>query len=317
VRRDSSLRRRGRGLVGRIVLSHVEKKRGRSRSTRRRIGISVFGCGASGDVIGFYIGGEWAGGQARVSASGEGAGAAGRDRRGKPDTGKRIPDRTGQRESGLSGRPGEKQARRDRRAGVGPSGAGRGRRWMGFCTNTLGAWRTSMRGRRCGSMRRRRNRPGRCFRLFAPTDMVWAGDVQHSIAKRGTWRRHARNGRRRWRRIFGRPRNGSKAHELPGPPRLCQCVQGRRQKERSAIVAYRFILGRWRWWRGRGFWWWSMIGSRSMTRGALLRWLREKAGLRMRAIVFTGGKSLHGWFDFPRELRDLARLRLMLLRDAR
>jgi hypothetical protein len=42
--------------------------------------------------------------------------------------------------------------------------------------------------------------------------------------------------------------------------------------------------------------------------GAVFKWLGES--LRLRAIVDTAGKSLHGWFDFPdaetmRELRDI------------
>src|ERR1017187_7919229 len=33
--------------------------------------------------------------------------------------------------------------------------------------------------------------------------------------------------------------------------------------------------------------------------GALFRWLNTNVGLRLRAVVDTGGKSLHGWFDYP------------------
>lgn len=33
--------------------------------------------------------------------------------------------------------------------------------------------------------------------------------------------------------------------------------------------------------------------------GAVFRWLRESAGLRLRAVVFSGNKSLHGWFEWP------------------
>jgi hypothetical protein len=41
--------------------------------------------------------------------------------------------------------------------------------------------------------------------------------------------------------------------------------------------------------------------------GSIFRWLHEKVGLKLRAIVDTAGKSLHGWFDFPAEavLEDL------------
>jgi hypothetical protein len=33
--------------------------------------------------------------------------------------------------------------------------------------------------------------------------------------------------------------------------------------------------------------------------GGVFSWLKGKVGLRLRAIVDTAGKSLHGWFDFP------------------
>lgn len=35
--------------------------------------------------------------------------------------------------------------------------------------------------------------------------------------------------------------------------------------------------------------------------GAVFRWLRDEVGLTLRAVVDTAGKSLHGWFDFPKK----------------
>ncbi len=35
--------------------------------------------------------------------------------------------------------------------------------------------------------------------------------------------------------------------------------------------------------------------------GAIFKWLRDEVGLTLRAIVDTAGKSLHGWFDMPKE----------------
>ena len=35
--------------------------------------------------------------------------------------------------------------------------------------------------------------------------------------------------------------------------------------------------------------------------GAVFKFLNDEVGLRLRAIVDTGGKSLHGWFDFPKK----------------
>lgn len=43
---------------------------------------------------------------------------------------------------------------------------------------------------------------------------------------------------------------------------------------------------------------------------AILRWMREGVGLNLRAIIDSGNKSLHGWFDHPGQqaLDDLARI---------
>ena len=43
------------------------------------------------------------------------------------------------------------------------------------------------------------------------------------------------------------------------------------------------------------------------TIGSVFRWMDEKAKIRLRCVVDTAGKSLHGWFDFPssEELDDL------------
>ena len=35
--------------------------------------------------------------------------------------------------------------------------------------------------------------------------------------------------------------------------------------------------------------------------GAVFRWLKDEVKLPLRAIVDTAGKSLHGWFDFPKK----------------
>jgi len=35
--------------------------------------------------------------------------------------------------------------------------------------------------------------------------------------------------------------------------------------------------------------------------GAVFKWLKDSVGLRLRAIVDTAGKSLHGWFDYPKK----------------
>lgn len=33
--------------------------------------------------------------------------------------------------------------------------------------------------------------------------------------------------------------------------------------------------------------------------GAIFQWLRVRCGLRLRAVIDSGNKSLHGWFDYP------------------
>jgi len=44
--------------------------------------------------------------------------------------------------------------------------------------------------------------------------------------------------------------------------------------------------------------------------GAVFRWLSVGCGLKLVAIVDTGGKSLHGWFEFEEDL--LTDLKLVL-----
>lgn len=45
--------------------------------------------------------------------------------------------------------------------------------------------------------------------------------------------------------------------------------------------------------------------------GAIFKWLEEQAGLKLVAVVDTGGKSLHGWFELP-EGADLTEAKLVL-----
>jgi hypothetical protein len=37
--------------------------------------------------------------------------------------------------------------------------------------------------------------------------------------------------------------------------------------------------------------------------GSIFRYLREERNLKLKAIVTTGGKSVHGWFDWPHHCR--------------
>ena len=45
--------------------------------------------------------------------------------------------------------------------------------------------------------------------------------------------------------------------------------------------------------------------------GAIFKWLRDEVGLNLRAVVDTANKSLHGWFDFPKQA-VLDELRIIL-----
>ncbi len=46
--------------------------------------------------------------------------------------------------------------------------------------------------------------------------------------------------------------------------------------------------------------------------GAVFRWLKEKVGMDLVAIVDTAGKSLHGWFAFPAHDFEVDELKLIL-----
>jgi len=58
-----------------------------------------------------------------------------------------------------------------------------------------------------------------------------------------------------------------------------------------------------------------VIESDVLTRaqiGAVFQWLRKKFGYTLHAIVNTGGKSLHGWFDLPPHPTYESRLKVAL-----
>lgn len=150
--------------------------------------------------------------------------------------------------------------------------------------------------------------------LFDPNDTVWCGEKEDSIAKdkvdeyEADKRKHARL--RSVRRCF-RPAlrwidfAKTSIDVMPGP-RVCACVfkpvdaQGRPATARSLeqVARARFLV----------------VEHDHLTldeQGAHLRWLREACKLRLRAVVFTGGKSLHGWFDAPNAIK-VSKLRTML-----
>jgi len=121
--------------------------------------------------------------------------------------------------------------------------------------------------------------------LFRPRDVVWIGEEWES----GHWR-HGRH--------FRRAAAWLAAGVLAGP-RICPCTfrPGVVTRAQRTVVARRFLV----------------VESDQLPhdqQGALFRHLIEY-GLRLRAVVDTAGRSLHGWFDSPPPGR-LARLKSFL-----
>ncbi len=128
--------------------------------------------------------------------------------------------------------------------------------------------------------------------LFDPTDIVWCGEHAHSISAEDAADPENRKRMERLRAL--RPfRSASEwikqceAGVLPGP-RICPNAfkSGVLSRSDDAVLHRRFLV----------------IEHDKLSlneQGAALRWLWKEAGLCLRAVVFTGGKSLHGWFDCP------------------
>jgi hypothetical protein len=122
--------------------------------------------------------------------------------------------------------------------------------------------------------------------LFRPEDVVWIGDIFDSGKPQ-----HAANFRRRDEWIGFSSSPGSFT---------CPAVfkAGSVARSNDDVAARRFLVVE------------SDILKKDEV-GAIFRWMKEQAGLKLRAIVDTGGKSLHGWFDLPGE-SELQDLRLIL-----
>lgn len=147
--------------------------------------------------------------------------------------------------------------------------------------------------------------------LFDPEDVVWTGEVKHSIAKEDDremppedwkwgvtrwqeWRAEVRGHFRRAADWMGR------MDEVSPGPRICGCVfkPGLVSRSLESVARERFLV----------------IEHDKLNldaQASLLRWLWQRARLNLRAVVFTGGKSLHGWYDAPLP-HERARLRVML-----
>jgi len=119
------------------------------------------------------------------------------------------------------------------------------------------------------------------LRMFNPRDLVWMGDHRDSGEPR-----HARH--------FRTACDWMSLPHLPPGPRICPAAfkPGTFSRCQEAVKARRFLV----------------VESDTLPfpeQGAVLRWVGRHC--RLRAVVDTRGRSLHGWFDVPTPtlMRDL------------
>lgn len=111
--------------------------------------------------------------------------------------------------------------------------------------------------------------------LFADDDIVWCGrDVYDSGSPRHAYR-------------FRPVREWLAQSDCPGPF-ICPSTfrPGTYSRRAANVLAAKFLV----------------IESDTLSRdeiGAIFSWLDTALGIPLRAVVDTGGKSLHGWFDQP------------------
>ncbi len=125
------------------------------------------------------------------------------------------------------------------------------------------------------------------LRKFRPDDVVWIGDTYDS----GT-PEHARH--------FKTAAQWLKESSVPGPF-ICPATFKNNSIARSNdnVLVRRFLVVE------------SDVLSRDQV-GAIFKWLRDKVGLELVAIVDTAGKSLHGWFQYPKHEFVVGELKLVL-----
>ena len=122
------------------------------------------------------------------------------------------------------------------------------------------------------------------LQLFAPEDVVWCGEVNDSgrPENAGNFRTVSE-----W-LVFARPLGCFTCPATFKPGTISRCT--------DAVALRRYLV----------------VESDSLTKiesAAVFRWLQQT--LRLRAVVCTAGKSLHGWFDFPTP-EHLAQLKIIL-----
>jgi hypothetical protein len=122
---------------------------------------------------------------------------------------------------------------------------------------------------------------------FQPMDTVWIGDTFDSGKPE-----HARH--------FKSTAEWLKQSKAPGPficPASFKNTSIARSNEN--ILARRFLV----------------VESDTLKKdevGAIFKWLKEKVGLELVAMVDTAGKSLHGWFRYPAQEYVVDELKLIL-----
>ena len=111
--------------------------------------------------------------------------------------------------------------------------------------------------------------------LFHQEDVVWIGEKTDSGQPK-----HADN--------FKRVQNWLKGQTVPGPLTCPVAFKtGSHSRSSEQVLTRRFLV----------------VESDTLDKnqvGAVFRWIHTQVKLPLRAIVDTAGKSLHGWFDFPR-----------------
>lgn len=139
------------------------------------------------------------------------------------------------------------------------------------------------------------------LKLFDPGDIVWTGRWQHSIGAddAGTTRAEKPAWFEEVQRRFRPAHEWLEDRLMPGP-RICPCAmrEGSVSRSDASVKTRRFLVL-------------EHDKLPLKEQGALLRWLHERGSMKLRAVVFTGGKSLHGWFDTPSPA-DLEELKIML-----
>lgn len=121
---------------------------------------------------------------------------------------------------------------------------------------------------------------------FHPNDVIWIGDKFHSGKPEHS--SHFRTG-------------GDWSKESMAPAQFtCPATfkPGCYGRTNDNIVTRRFLVVE------------SDILGRDEV-GAVFKWLKDKVGLNLRAVVDTAGKSLHAWFDYPPE-QGVEELKLVL-----